>query len=728
MADEPDGHPAARAAGPARRPVAAPDQPAAAACSAQLLELAASRVTATQLLDLAGTAPVRALFGFDDDDIERLRDWAVDCRRPVGARRPAPRAVRTWQTSSRAPGAPRSTGCCSASRWRRTTSWLGTGAAARRRRQRRHRPRRPVRRARRPRRRGRRRARAAAHGAASGLACSATLVAVARRGPRQPWQAMQLRSELRRRRRGAPATPTSSSRRADVTALLQPTARRPAHPGELPHRHADRLHAGADALGAAPRGVPARHGRRRLPAPRRRRRRRRAGPRPAHRRARRPQRGPAAVPRRDLRRAGTPGHHLHRRRPAHRRRGAAVRAARRAARRGRRDRAGAAAAARRASTSSSATRCSRSTPRNFTAGALGATGPVLLRPGRRWPAPAPRSGARPPVPPLVGGAARRRRTRTTSRSTTSCASCSTRRAASCASGSSISTWQRRRRPGRRAAGRARRPAGLGDRRPGAARLPRRHAAADRARAIEYLRGELPPGPLGRRALRSVGRRVDALLHACAHRTRRPPARVGRRRRAAAPTGACWPARSAACAGRRSSTVTYSTLAREAPARRPGSATWPLWRARATPTLQAVDRRPRSATARPRGAARRRPGRRRAAARRCSSRCATPGCASRCRWRWRRPRTTPSAGTAARTSSDARGRRRAEVGRPTGSPGENATSRAHTRVRRRGAVRRARRRRRRTTSGVSRTRPPASACSPARCGTPLLSVEERSMTA
>ncbi|MDQ2796671.1 MAG: exodeoxyribonuclease V subunit gamma, partial [Actinomycetota bacterium] len=41
----------------------------------QLLELAGSRVTATQLLDLAGAPPVRQRFVFSDDDIEQLRDW-----------------------------------------------------------------------------------------------------------------------------------------------------------------------------------------------------------------------------------------------------------------------------------------------------------------------------------------------------------------------------------------------------------------------------------------------------------------------------------------------------------------------------------------------------------------------------------------------------------------------------------------------------------------------------
>ncbi len=44
---------------------------------AQLLDLASHRVTATQLLDLAGAAPVRSRFGFSDDDVERLRGWVA---------------------------------------------------------------------------------------------------------------------------------------------------------------------------------------------------------------------------------------------------------------------------------------------------------------------------------------------------------------------------------------------------------------------------------------------------------------------------------------------------------------------------------------------------------------------------------------------------------------------------------------------------------------------------
>ena len=43
----------------------------------QLLELGTARLTASQVLDLAGTPAVRQRFGFDDDDLERLRDWTV---------------------------------------------------------------------------------------------------------------------------------------------------------------------------------------------------------------------------------------------------------------------------------------------------------------------------------------------------------------------------------------------------------------------------------------------------------------------------------------------------------------------------------------------------------------------------------------------------------------------------------------------------------------------------
>ncbi|MGY1839117.1 MULTISPECIES: exodeoxyribonuclease V subunit gamma [unclassified Modestobacter] len=42
-----------------------------------LLDLAQSRVTASQVLDLAATPGVRRRFGFTDDELERIRDWAA---------------------------------------------------------------------------------------------------------------------------------------------------------------------------------------------------------------------------------------------------------------------------------------------------------------------------------------------------------------------------------------------------------------------------------------------------------------------------------------------------------------------------------------------------------------------------------------------------------------------------------------------------------------------------
>jgi exodeoxyribonuclease V gamma subunit len=44
---------------------------------AELLDLAIARITATQVLDLAGREPVRRRFGFDDDDLTRLEEWVV---------------------------------------------------------------------------------------------------------------------------------------------------------------------------------------------------------------------------------------------------------------------------------------------------------------------------------------------------------------------------------------------------------------------------------------------------------------------------------------------------------------------------------------------------------------------------------------------------------------------------------------------------------------------------
>ena len=82
------------------------------------------------------------------------------------------------------------------------------------------------------------------------------------------WQQLQLRREL------ADVAEAADGSTALLGAGRRPraaadTPRRPADPRELPHRHPDRLHAGADALGAAPGGVPARPRRRRVPPPER---------------------------------------------------------------------------------------------------------------------------------------------------------------------------------------------------------------------------------------------------------------------------------------------------------------------------------------------------------------------------------------------------------------------------------------------------------------------------
>jgi exodeoxyribonuclease V gamma subunit len=60
----------------------------------QLLELGTARVTASQVLDLASTPAVRQRFGFDDDALERLRDWTVGAGVRWGLDR---EHRRTWQ-------------------------------------------------------------------------------------------------------------------------------------------------------------------------------------------------------------------------------------------------------------------------------------------------------------------------------------------------------------------------------------------------------------------------------------------------------------------------------------------------------------------------------------------------------------------------------------------------------------------------------------------------------
>ena len=157
-----------------------------------------------------------------------------------------------------------------------------------------------------------------------------------------------------RRRRGRAGRQPAAAHRRPRDARRPP--RRPADPGQLPGRQPHRLHDGPDAVGPAPRGLPARARRRGLPAAAHGRRRRRAGPHAGHRRARRPLRGPPAAARRDRRRDREARRHLHRRRPAQRPGPAARRTPRRAARRPRPHHRG--AGARRRSSSSTRSRAS----------------------------------------------------------------------------------------------------------------------------------------------------------------------------------------------------------------------------------------------------------------------------------------------------------------------------------------------------------------------------------
>jgi exodeoxyribonuclease V gamma subunit len=68
---------------------------------AHLLELGTARITASQVLDLAGSPAVRQRFGFDDDEVERLRSWVVRAGVRWGLDR---EHRRTWQLGDVAQG------------------------------------------------------------------------------------------------------------------------------------------------------------------------------------------------------------------------------------------------------------------------------------------------------------------------------------------------------------------------------------------------------------------------------------------------------------------------------------------------------------------------------------------------------------------------------------------------------------------------------------------------
>ena len=83
--------------------------------------------------------------------------------------------------------------------------------------------------------------------------------------PDEPWQRVRAAAAAgRRRRRGRRARRRARAGRGPRAARRAPAG--PPDARELPHRPPDDLHAGADALGAAPRRLPARARRRHVPA------------------------------------------------------------------------------------------------------------------------------------------------------------------------------------------------------------------------------------------------------------------------------------------------------------------------------------------------------------------------------------------------------------------------------------------------------------------------------
>ena len=203
-------------------------------------------------------------------------------QRAVGAGRPVPAAVLDGALLQQHLALGARPGAARRRDERRRPPPRRARAPARRRRQQRDRPRRPAGRAPRPAGRLPGRARVGELGGrVDGRA--------ARRGPRP-------RGGRRRRRlaaaparaRAGPGRRLVHCRRARAAARRRPrparvAAGRPAHAGQLPHRHSDGVHDGADALGAAPCGLPRRPRRRRLPASRLSGRRRRPRPPAAHR-------------------------------------------------------------------------------------------------------------------------------------------------------------------------------------------------------------------------------------------------------------------------------------------------------------------------------------------------------------------------------------------------------------------------------------------------------------
>ena len=306
--------PGAPAAGAAGRPLADPDQPAAGAWPSQLLALAGGRVTASEVLNLAQAAPVRARFGFTDDDLEAITRWVRQANIRWGFDQRASRALRRrlrpqHMAFRHRPGAGRRRDV------RRLARLDRHHAAARRRQQQPRRTGRPARRVRRSAATRRRLARR--HQAAGATGSTRSTDGIDAADPGQRRRRLADRPAAARVRRRAAPTPA----RGPTPRCGCPTSARcsTGHLAGRPTRANFRTGTLTVCTMVPMRSVPHRvvclvgldDGR--VPAARRRRRRRRAGPRPDDRRTRHPFRGPAIAARRDRRGHRETGDHLHRR-------------------------------------------------------------------------------------------------------------------------------------------------------------------------------------------------------------------------------------------------------------------------------------------------------------------------------------------------------------------------------------------------------------------------------
>ena len=355
---------------------------------------------------------------------------------------------------------------------------------------------------------------------------------------------------------------------AEVRALLAERLAGPPDARELPHRPPDDLHARADALGAAPRRLPARARRRRVPAQvgARRRRPRARDPHVGDRDARTEDRQllldalMAATDRLIVTYTGNDERTNTPRPPA-----VPVGElldvvdAHRARRRRRRAR---------ATGCSSSTRCSRST--------RATSRPASSCPARHWSFDRVTLAGRPRARRAAHRAAAvprrpaaRRSSRRWSSSTTSCASPSTRSGRSCASGSgSCSATSTTRSTTRCRSSSTTSSSGASAR--GCSRRGWPARTMDACVAAEVARGLLPPGRLGEPVIERLRPTVEELarLRAAARRGR---AALGRRQASRSATAASSAARCPGVHGDLLRVVQYSRVGAQAPARRVGAA-------------------------------------------------------------------------------------------------------------------------------------------------------------